>query len=313
MKSNQSSVICIVGPTATGKSDLAVALAKKLSGEVISADSRQVYVGLNIGTGKITKKEMQGVPHHLLDVASPKKRFSVHDYVMLADKALLDIQSRGHLPIVCGGTGFYIEALVDGVILPDVPPNAALRKKLSKKTAAELFSILEVKDARRAAAMKKNGGAANPQRLIRAIEIAEALGSVPPVKKTKKYNPIFIGLTLPPEELKKRIRARLIARLKKGMVTEAKKLHKNGLSYARMHALGLEYRHLATYLKSKQTKTDKEKMIDELSMDIWHYAKRQMTWFTRDKRIHWISPKTPLAEILKILKLIQKTKVAIVK
>ncbi len=302
-------IVCIVGPTATGKSDLAVALAKKISGEVISADSRQVYEGLNIGTGKITKKEMGSIPHHLLDVVSPKKRFSVHEYGVLGEKSILEIESRGRVPIICGGTGFYIQALIDGIILPEVAPNEPLRKKLSKKSAAELFSILKEKDPRRAGDILKNGGAANTQRIIRAIEIAQALGSVPPVQKTKKYNTVFIGLTLPPEELKNRILSRLIARLKKGMIAEAKKLHREGLSYARMHALGLEYRHLATYLKSKQTTADKEKMIDDLSMDIWHYAKRQMTWFKRDRRIQWISPKTPLT---KVLKLIQKAKIAVV-
>jgi tRNA dimethylallyltransferase len=298
-------IVCIVGPTATGKSDLAVALAKELSGEVVSADSRQVYKGLNIGTGKITKKEMAGVPHHLLDVASPKKIFSVHDYVIRAEKAIAEIKSRHHVPIICGGTGFYIQALVDGVILPEVGPNAALRKKLSKKSATELFSMLEKKDQRRASEMKKNGDFKNPPRLIRALEIIAAMGSVPPMKKIKKYQPVFIGLTLPPQELKERIRTRLIARFKKGMITEAKKLRSGGLSYARMHTLGLEYRHLAAYLKSSQKKDlrkkDTEKMIDALALDIWHYAKRQMTWFARDTRIHWVSPKTPVSKILKLI------------
>jgi tRNA dimethylallyltransferase len=123
-------VLVIVGPTATGKSDLAVRLAKKFKGEIISADSRQVYAGLDIGTGKITKAEMKGVPHYLLDVANPKKKFSVVKYVELAEKAIQEIVNKGKLPIIVGGTGFYIEALVDGVVLPDVPPDNKLRKKL---------------------------------------------------------------------------------------------------------------------------------------------------------------------------------------
>src|SRR3972149_9041812 len=121
-------ILVIVGPTATGKSEVAVFLAKKFDGEVISADSRQVYKGLDIGTGKITKREMSGVPHHLLDVANPKRVFTVSEYKKLGEKALQNIWWRGKLPIICGGTGFYIQALVDGIILPEVPPNKKLRK-----------------------------------------------------------------------------------------------------------------------------------------------------------------------------------------
>src|SRR3989344_5689205 len=127
-------LIVILGPTASGKSDFAVELAKEINGEIISADSRQVYRGLDIGTGKITKREMRGVPHHLLDVADPKKQFTVVDYVNHAKKALEKIKASGKVPIVVGGTGFYIEALVDGVVMPEVPPNKKLRKELSKKS-----------------------------------------------------------------------------------------------------------------------------------------------------------------------------------
>jgi tRNA dimethylallyltransferase len=298
-------VVAVVGPTATGKSDLAVILAKHLCGEVISADSRQVYKGLHIGTGKITPREMRGVPHHLLDIISPKKRFSVQEYATIAKKKILEIQHRDHVPIVCGGTGFYIQALIDDIVLPDVPPNEKLRKSLSLKKTDDLFTMLERKDPRRAKEMKKNGDFKNARRIIRALEIVATLGSVPKQEKNRnikqKYKTIFIGLTLPPEELKERIHARLLARLKKGMVAEAKNLHKNGLSYKRMRELGLEYRHLAIYLESNQTKADKEKMIDGLLKDIYQYAKRQMTWFKRDKRIHWISPNTPLKTILELV------------
>ena len=129
-------IIIILGPTATGKSDLAVRLAKKFGGEVISADSRQVYKGLDIGTGKITKKEMAGVPHHLLDVAHPKKVFTVSDYKKLAERACKKIWDGGKIPILCGGTGFYIQAVADNIVLPEVPPNKKLRAQLEKKTAA---------------------------------------------------------------------------------------------------------------------------------------------------------------------------------
>ncbi|MCC7004398.1 tRNA (adenosine(37)-N6)-dimethylallyltransferase MiaA [Candidatus Nomurabacteria bacterium] len=273
-------ILVIVGPTASGKSDLAVKLAKKLNGEVISADSRQVYKGLNIGTGKITKKEMWGVKHHLLDVASPKKRFTVADYKKLADKVIKNVLSRGKLPIICGGTGFYIQAVVDDLILPEVEPNLTLRKQLEKKTANELHKILLKLDKNRANNIDKN----NSRRLIRAIEIAKALGKVPKITKNSKYSPIIIGIKTNPEELKKKIYKRLLARIKTGMIYEAKRLHKNGLSWKRMEELGLEYRYMARFLQKKITK---QELIDQLFSEIWKYSKRQMTWFKRDRRVEW--------------------------
>jgi tRNA dimethylallyltransferase len=176
-------ILVIVGPTASGKTGLAIKLAKERNGEVISADSRQVYKGLDIGTGKVTTAEMDGVKHHLLDVADPKKVFSVSDFQKLGRSAILDIHSRGKLPIVAGGTGFYIQALVDGLVLPEVPPNKTLRKRLEKLSLPELLSELKALDEQRLLTVDTN----NPVRIIRAIEIAEALGKVPPLKsKTKK-------------------------------------------------------------------------------------------------------------------------------
>jgi tRNA dimethylallyltransferase len=151
MKHKQrNKVVVILGPTATGKSDLAVKLAQKYNGEVISADSRQVYTGLDLGTGKITKKEMLGVPHHMLDVVSPKKVFTVSEWKEQAEKIIIDIISRGKLPIICGGTGLYIQSIVDNVVFPEVPPNLPLRKKLEKKSKLELIEILKKLDPRRA-------------------------------------------------------------------------------------------------------------------------------------------------------------------
>src|SRR5665811_1578979 len=161
-------VIVILGQTATGKSALAIKLAKKISGEIISADSRQVYKYLDIGTGKITKKEMQGVLHHLLDVVHPKKKFTVTEYQKKAIYAMAEIVNRGNTPIICGGTGFYIDAITKGIIFPEVPPNLKLRKILEKKTLVELLKILQKLDRRRA----KNIDIKNKVRLIRAIEIA---------------------------------------------------------------------------------------------------------------------------------------------
>lgn len=278
-------LLIILGPTATGKSNLAVILAKKFNGEVISADSRQVYKGLNLGTGKITKKEMQGVKHYLLDVVLPKKVFTVSEYQKLASKAIEKIIAKGKLPIICGGTGLYIDSVISGASFPEVPPNLKLRKQLEKKTASELFSILQKADVRRAGEIDKN----NPRRLIRAIEIVKALGKVPEIKsKESRYDVLKIGLNLTTEKLKKRISIRLFARIRDGMISEAKRLHKQGLSWKRMEDLGLEYRYQAKYLKGE---ISKEEMIKQLELAIWHYVKRQMTWFKKDKDIKWFESK----------------------
>jgi len=274
-------VIVILGQTATGKSDLAVKIAKKVAGEVISADSRQVYRGLNLGTGKITKKEMQDIPHFLLDVASAKNKFTVVQYKKLADKKIKEIISRGKIPIICGGTGFYIDSVVKGIIFPEVPPNNKLRKILEKKTADQLFQILKKLDKVRA----KNIDSKNKVRLIRAVEIAKTLGKVPKISVLKpEYDFVKIGLYLSSEILKKKIEKRLLVRIKLGMLKEIKNLHKNGLSWKRMEELGLEYRYLAFYLQNKITK---EEMLKKLNSEIYKYAKRQMTYFKRDKEIKW--------------------------
>ena len=178
-------IVVVLGPTSSGKSALAVEIARKFNGEVISADSRQVYKGLNIGTGKITKKEMKGVPHYLLDVASAKKRFTVADFKILTEKTIDEILSRGKLPIICGGTGFYIEAVTKGITPPEVLPNKKLRAELEDKTNEQLFEILSKLDSKRAKNIDRN----NPHRMIRSIELATVLGAVPeqiPNPKFKK-------------------------------------------------------------------------------------------------------------------------------
>ena len=297
-------VIVVLGQTSTGKSDFAVDIAKQINGEIISADSRQVYKGMNLGTGKITKKEMRGIPHHLLDIYSPSKVFTVNEFQKLADKKIEEIVKKGKVPIICGGTGFYIDAIVDGNIFPDVPPNKKLRDELSKKSAPELLKILKKLDKNRAQNIDVN----NPVRLIRAIEIAKALGKVPKINKEKsKYKFLKIGLELPPEILKERIRVRLLARMKKGMIKEVENLHKNGTSWKRLNAFGLEYRYVALYLQKKLSKNE---MIEKLYTDIWHFAKRQKTWFKRDENTIWIDPRknTAKTRALKEIKGVLKSK-----
>lgn len=296
-----NTVIVILGPTASGKSDLAVALAKKYNGEVISADSRQVYKGLDIGSGKITKTEMKGVPHHLLDVVSPSTTFSVSNFQKKTKRVISEIQSRGKLPIICGGTGFYIQSIVDNTIFPEVKPNKKLRAELATYSTEKLFKTLQKLDPDRAKTIEKQ----NPVRLIRAIEIVKALGKVPLLDlqaigksqdNTGTENFIQIGTKITPEKLKENIAKRLDKRLKKGMLKEAEKLHRNGLSWKRMEALGLEYRNMALFL---QNKISKEEMIEKIKNESWQYAKRQMTWFKRDPRIKWVTPEKALKIRLK--------------
>lgn len=294
MKNTKNKIVVILGQTATGKSGLAVRLAKKFKGEVISADSRQVYKGLDIGTGKITKEEMQGVHHWLLDVANPKDSFSVVQFQELAKAKIKTIFKRSKLPIICGGTGFYIDSIVNNTVLPEVPPNNKLRVELDKKTTEELALILKGLDEDRYNSIDIN----NKVRLIRAIEIVKAIGKVPKIlNKESEYNFLKIGLVLGDEELKSKITKRLKYRIKAGMIEEAERLHKKGLSYERMRELGLEYRYLADFLESK---INKKEMIQKLEIEIWRYAKRQATWFKRDKNIKWFHPKK-VKEIEKII------------
>ena len=287
----KSKIIVILGQTATGKSNLAVKIAKKINGEIISADSRQVYKGLDIGTGKITKKEMKGIPHHLLDVLNPKKKFTVVEYQKKAIYAIAEIVKRGKIPIICGGTGFYIDAITKGIVFPEVPPNLKLRKSLLQKDATALFYELQKLDPIRA----KNIDSKNKIRLIRAIEIAKALGKVPHLAvKPPSYKFIKIGLYLPENLLKKKIEKRVKKMFKNGLLNEIKKLKKParlggaGVSNKRLKELGFEYYNPTP-----------EKVINETLK----YAKRQMTWFKRDKEIKWFnaSEVKNLREIIEIL------------
>lgn len=290
-------LIIILGPTASGKTDLSIKLAKKFNGEIISADSRQVYKGMNLGTGKVTKKEMQNIPHHLLDIVSPKTRFTVAEYKKRAKKAIKDIQKRNKVPFLVGGTGFYIEAVVDGIIIPKVKPDWELRKNLEKETTEELFKKLKKLDLKRAKTIDRN----NRRRLIRALEIV--LKTKKPIPSLKK-DPIdcdVLILGVKPKNLEEKISKRLKERFKKGMIAEVKKLHNppvgRGVSWKRLEEFGLEYKYIAQYLQGKLTK---QEMIEKLQKEIEHYAKRQITWFKRDKRINWIKNEKDAQKLTKI-------------
>ncbi len=284
-------IIVILGPTASGKTDLSIKTALYLEkAEIISADSRQVYKGMNLGTGKITKEEMKGIPHHLLDVASPKRKFTVVQYQERARKAIKKIIKRDNVPIIVGGTGFYIDAVIKGMIFPSVPPDYRLRKEIEKEN---LFELLKKLDPKRADTIDKK----NPRRLIRAIEIIlKTKKPVPEIKEKPLPYPI-IKIGIKNDNLPPLIKKRLLKRIEQGMIEEVKRLRKTGLSWKRLEELGLEYRYLALYL---QEKIDYEEMIKSLAKEIEKFAKRQMTWFKRDKEIIWVKNWQEAKKIIKL-------------
>lgn len=287
-------IYVVLGPTATGKSDFAVDIAKKINGEIISADSRQVYRDMDLGSGKITKKEMRGVKHHLLNVASPRSIFSVEKFQKLGIKAIEKIIKQGKTPIICGGTGFYIDSLIYDSKFPNVKPDYVLRKTLSSWDKDKLFKELKKLDGNRAKTIDRN----NPPRLIRAIEIAKTLGKVPELSAHQMRFPTkILGLDFDDQILKERIRIRIEKRLRVGMIKEIENLHKNGVSWKKLEGFGLEYRHIALFL---QNKVSKDEMIENLNQDIFKFVKRQRTWFKRNKKIKWIKNSTnPMKDINK--------------
>ena len=282
-------VIC--GTTASGKSSLAIAVAQKYNGEIISADSRQIYRGMDIGTGKVTSEEQTLIPHHLIDICEPHESYNVTDFKRDAEALIHDIQEKGKLPIICGGTGFWIQALVQNQLFPSVPPNQKLRARLATVSQKELFAQLQALDPQRAKTIDAN----NPIRLIRAIEIATAIGSVPPILPHKTHGDfVLIALDPPKEELNAKIQKRLAERFHQGMIEEVSRLHSQGLSWEQLEAFGLEYRWISLFL---QEKIDEQTMQQKLSFDIIHYAKRQRTWLRRWEKqgadIHWIHTLNP--------------------
>jgi len=286
-------LIVILGPNASGKSALAVELAKKFNGEIISADSRQVYKGMDIGTGKITKSEMQGIPHYLLDVSSPKRRFSVAQYQKKANDTIKKIYKKRKIPIICGGTGFYIQSVIDGIIIPEVKPDWKFRNLLEKKSSEQLFQMLKYLDSRRAENIDKH----NKRRLVRAIEIiVKTKKHIPILQKKEKFDLLILGITRDKMELQKRIKERLEKWLKQGIIEEVKRLKKSGLSWKRIEEFGLEYKFIAYQL---QNKMEYNEMVERLQKAIENYAKRQMTWFKRDKRIYWLKDKKTAKMLIK--------------
>ncbi|MFA5961729.1 MAG: tRNA (adenosine(37)-N6)-dimethylallyltransferase MiaA [Parcubacteria group bacterium] len=314
-KVGNNKIIVILGPTSSGKSSVAIKLAQKFNGEIISVDSRQIYRGMDIGTGKVTKAEQALAKHHMLDVVGPKTNFSAAQFKKYAEKIIADILKRGKVPILCGGTGFWIKALVDDVIYPEVKPDWKLREELGKKSAEQLFVMLKKLDPVRA----RNIDAKNPVRLIRAIEICKTLGKVPlpirnnetnanlrtnsqirnfvdsdkfaclPVGKADSHrfhDFLQIGISLPKKKLHKNIEKRLKQRFGEGMIEEVERLHsEQKISWKKMESFGLGYLWIAKFL---QKQLPKEELFSKVYFSEKDYAKRQMTWFGKDERIIWL-------------------------
>lgn len=324
MKELNNKIIVVLGPTSSGKSDVAIKLAQKFGGEIIGADSRQIYRGMDVGSGKeprdkskvkSQKSKMQfknkkfntylsqGVVHYGIDIVNPRTNYNAAKFKKYADKIIADILKRRKIPIICGGTGFWIKALVDNVVYPEVKPDWLLRNLLCNKSAEDLFKMLRKLDPGRA----KTIDAKNPVRLIRAIEICKTLGKVPPLSKSQKlkaksYIFLQIGISLTKNKLYKNINLRLQKRFKAGMIEEVKKLHfKDKISWKRLESFGLGYKLIPQYLKGELS-SEKE-LFEKIYLAEKNYAKRQMTWFQKDKRIIWLKNYSEIEkEVRKFLK-----------
>lgn len=294
-------ILVVVGPTASGKSELAVKLAKKFNGEIVSADSRQIYRGLDLGSGKIEGKWQRGkyvykdIPHYLIDEASPRARYSVARYQKNAQRAIAAILKHGKLPIICGGTGHWIDVVVFNQTLPQVKPNAKLRAELSALTTPQMLVWLKQLDPARARTIDSN----NPRRLLRALEIILTTGQpIPQQTASTNYDAIWLGINLGMEKLSEKIKKRLSLRMKQGLLQEVENLHASGLSWKKLESFGLEYKFCTLYLQGKLSKNEME---TQLCTAIRQYAKRQLTWWKRNNSIHWSDSPAELITIAKKL------------
>ncbi len=288
---NLPKLIVIIGPTASGKTSLAIRLAKKFNGEIVSADSRQIYKELSIGSSKVTPKETQGIKHYLIDIVSLKEKFSAQQFKELAIGAIREIIKKGKVPFLVGGTGFYIQTVVDNLIFPKIEPNNELRKNLNTYPSFLLFKILQILNPQRAKQIDQN----NKRRLIRAIEISQ----INPQAKLKKGKPIFqtliLGIDQNREDLNKAIEKRFNVWLKQGFLDEVKKLMEN-YKEEDLKEIGLHYYWAYLYLIGF---IDYETFIKKSLISLKNYAKRQLTWFKRDNRVIWIKNYSQAQKLVK--------------
>ena len=302
-------LLVIVGPTGAGKTATAVLAAHALGGEILTADSMQIYRGMDIGTAKPTPEERQGIPHHLIDLVEPDEEFSVAAYVALADRLIAEICARGHVPIVAGGTGFYISALIDRWVFPPRAADTTLREALRKEAAHNggeaLHARLRAIDPASAARLHPR----DTQRIIRALEVYQLTGQPlsafqykPGDDATGPYRPLIFGLTLPRDMLYARLAQRVETQLAAGLLAEVQRLHAAGFGPELPAMKGITYRQLLGYLRGEY---DFATAVDLMVRDNRRYAKRQYTWFNADKRLHWLDLTTcggspgAVAEILR--------------
>lgn len=290
-------LIAIVGPTASGKTTLAVALAKRIGTEIISADSRQLYKGMDIGTGKdLAEYTVDGVsiPYHLIDICPAGYRYNLFEYVRDFNAVYADMKARGKQPLLCGGTGLYVETVLKGYALPPVPENKALRKSLEDKTLDELANILRCYKT-----LHNTTDIDTCKRAIRAIEIAEYYSHQEPelLQPRPLQNTLIVGVDIERELRRAKITRRLHERLKEGMVEEVKALLDTGIDPESLIYYGLEYKFLTEYIIGRTTY---DEMVERLEIAIHQFAKRQMTWFRgmerRGHTIRWIDATLPTDE-----------------
>ena len=279
-------LVVLLGPTASGKSGLGITLAQRFNGEIISADSRQVYRSLDIGTAKVTPAEQALIPHHVLDVADPREIYTVAQFQRDAIAAINDILKRSHQPFLVGGSPHYIQTVVDNLDIPHIEPQPELRAQLEKHPLPELLEQLEELDPRGAATIDRN----NPRRVIRALEVCLISGK--PFSQQRKmsdplYQSLLLGIEWPREVLYRRIDERVDERMQQGMVQEVQRLLDEGVSHQRLEALGLEYRYITRWLTGAFENEDE--MVQRLKYAIHDFTRRQLTWFRKEKRIVWMN------------------------
>lgn len=293
---NKYELITILGPTASGKTALAAALAARLDTEIISADSRQLYRGMDIGTGKDLADYVvdgKSIPYHLIDICDPGYKYNVFEYQHDFFRVFTSLRDRGLVPILCGGTGLYIEAVLKGYKLLDVPPNPALRERLREKSLPELEILLASYKV-----LHNKTDVDSVQRAIRAIEIEEFYRTqAPDVREYAPLNSLLVGVAIDRELRREKISKRLRARLDEGMVDEVRRILSNGVAPEDLIYYGLEYKFLTLYIIGKLTY---EEMVSQLEIAIHQFAKRQMTWFRGMERrgctIHWLDATLPIAD-----------------
>ena len=293
---NKYELITILGPTASGKTALAAALAARLDTEIISADSRQLYRGMDIGTGKDLADYVvdgKSIPYHLIDICDPGYKYNVFEYQHDFFRVFTSLRDRGLVPILCGGTGLYIEAVLKGYKLLDVPPNPALRERLREKSLPELEILLASYKV-----LHNKTDVDSVQRAIRAIEIEEFYRTqAPDVREYAPLNSLLVGVAIDRELRREKISKRLSARLDEGMVDEVRRILSKGVAPEDLIYYGLEYKFLTLYIIGKLTY---EEMVSQLEIAIHQFAKRQMTWFRGMERrgctIHWLDATLPMAD-----------------